>query len=1188
MRLTSIIFAISVTITGLLSAKPTTGQALRKTVSVEYYNTNAYAILHDLQLKLDVDFAFTDNLALERVMVKSLKVKGKKLEELLHRIFKDTGIGFTERSGAVTLFRQVAPGVIHGMVTDQQGLSLPGASIRVRELNLGTSTDGNGSYSLQVPPGSYSVEVSYVSYETQVRSRVSVQEGVKTKIDFVLSESREKLSEVVITGYATQIRDKSVASVAQLDNKELDRTASGNVMQAIQGKLAGVFVPVSSGQPGENPSIAIRGGTSLDGKGEPLVIIDGVFRTLNDINPNDIESVQVLKDAASTAVYGARGANGIIVITSKSGRLNAKPQITFRYQTGVETQARDYEYLNARDYLVLARNTWAAGKDVFNIQDKLYRSGNSATVPTYSVKGQYGKALYTPAYLENLVGVEGQEYVDNLLAKGWETIDDPVNPGNTIIFYDNRYQDIIWKTAKTQNYDVSLTGGTEKSNYYFSMGYVDQGGVFLGTSYKRFSGTGNMGFKVSDRFKLDGSFSYLWNDNKKVNTINYTLYRGAKITPLHRIYDDNGEPMIGESISVRYRPHELKYQDIEDNTEQITMRLAGDLTLARGLSYRPSVSFYINNYTSLYFERYFPGQSLERNKSHTVNSGRQFMTDQILQYDVQIADNHNLMLLLGANYTQGRNLDFMGSGQRSTTDYISTFTGDPAASLINGVNSANFSLASRYAEQATLSQFAQLSYDYRNRYLLSASLRHDGFSNFAKNNRFAMFPSVAAGWNVHEESFWNVPFLSKLKVRSSYGETGLSSLVNTDTYGGYSANVYASAGGVLRTSLPNPNLVWETTAMLDAGIETAILDNRFHLAFDFYNKVTRNRLASLPLSSETGFSAIKYNVGKMQNKGIELEVDANWIRHRDLRWNTRFSFAYNRPKVLELPDNGRTKNRIGGGTVYDVALGRDNEVGGYAEGERPHGVWAFKSNGIFATEEEAQASNVEDRMVTTVAMGKKKNAGDVNWADLNGDNIIDTKDAVFMGYKTPDKIGGMQNTVQYKGISLRIAVDFAMGHILSNGSLARSMGSVRAANDGAVSFALDERVWKEDGQQDAVYPRFSFGDTDYGYRNHVRRLASDVGTGIISTSDGSLHATDVDFYISKADFLAFREVSLKYAVPVQWLERIKVAALEFNAGVFNLGYLTRFNGLNPEVYTAFDAIGYPRPRQFVFGATIRF
>ncbi len=1083
---------------------------------------------------------------------------------------------------------------VSGVITDTKGLPLPGVTVLEEGTSNGTITNNDGIYSIKAGKNA----VLVFSFVGMTNQKIKVNQ--RSKIDIVLTEETIGLEEVVAVGYSTQSRKKVTSAISSVNKDELQNIPSVSPVQALQGKLAGVSVPVLSGQPGAAANIVIRGGTTLRAYGtthggadvsnrdssDPLVIVDGVFRSLKDINSDDIESIQIMKDAASTAIYGARGANGVIVVKTKSGKGAAgKAEVTFRYQHGIETPARQYDYLSGREYLALARKTMLRGIDNYNVNNYLYVSGNSATVPTFNTKGAYGTYKFTPAYIDNLVAVEGQDYVDNLLKNGWETMDDPANPGHTIIFKDSHYQDVLWNTAHTNNYNLGVSGSSETANYNISLGYVDQEGVFLGTGYKRFSAIANSGYKVNSKLSVNLNLSYLWDNNEYSDNVERDLVRGARVPSLNRLYNDDGTPNINEGNNPRNRLHQLYYQDDNVNNAQTTLRLSADWEILKDLHYRPSASMNIINYSRLYFEKYYPQQTSQRDKLSRQDQSNEIMTDHVIQYNHTFGNDHNVMVLGGFNYDRYRYFYVYGTSQRSATDYISTITGDPTSTIINGVVNPNLSAYSYFTETKSASFFAQANYDFANKYMFAASIRRDGFSNFAPQNRYALFPSLSAGWDVTKESFWKFKAINQFKLRTSWGETGSSNLSISDTYGTYSTSLYATASGLTRANIPNDKLLWETTEAADAGIDLGIFNSRINLVFDVYNKLTKNRLADLPLAAETGFSSIKYNVGSLRNRGFELELDAKIIDNKYFKWNSTFTFAFNRTVVVELPANGKDKNRINGGIVYDPKQGKDVWVGGYAEGERPLGLWAWKSNGIFATDEEAAASPIKDMLVPAANLGKVKHGGDVNWADLNGDNLINEKDMVFMGYRVPDKIGGLQNTFTYKGFTLRINMDYALGHVISDGELGRSMGQGRSSNEGAPRQALRSDTWQQQGDVGKKYPRFSFADYDIGFRNHLRFSSQSGYTGVgIDNSYG----VDNSIYYSKGDFLAFREISLAYNIPNTLCKKLFVKGIVLNTGLYNIGYLTAYKGFNPEQYKGYDEGGYPRPRQFTFGATINF
>lgn len=1087
---------------------------------------------------------------------------------------------------------------INGKVTDSTGAGIEKVSVKVKGTSTGTATSADGSFAIAVPSAKSTLVFSSVGFIPQ-----EVKAGSQTNLSISLQRASETLSDIVVIGYTQQSKTKITAAVSKLNPDELKNTSNPNPVQALQGKIAGVSIPITAGQPGAGATnIIIRGGTKLNVYGSglgnnngsavgasdgssPLVIIDGVFRSMNDINPDNIESLQVMKDAASTAIYGARGANGVIVIKTKGGKFNSKMNITLNHRTTWETQARDYDYLNAEQYLRLARTTVQNTFDRIDKNNLLNNGGFSAGTRVYTAQGQYGNNINLTALYDNIVAIEGQAYVDNLIAKGWQTMDDPINPGTKLLFADNHYQDMLWNTGISQNENVAINGGSERANYNVAVGYTDQKGVFVGTRYKRYDALGNFSFKATDNFKLDVMLNYQNVKPNYVDAYQNELVRGVRITPLIRTFKDDGNPTPGELYTVRNRFHTLKYDDVRTNTERLVSRVAGELTIIKGLHFKPSFSYVINDYTEMFMRKATPSNevqpSTQRQKTEYTNNSRQLMIDQVLQYDFNVAADHHFTTLAGFNFTRNTNNIISIGSQRATNDYIYTIN-EPSTTVINGVITTNVTnFGTSLGESRSASYFGQFNYDYKAKYLVSGALRYDGFSNFAPENKYAMFPSASVGWNIHRENFWNVGFMNALKLRASWGTAGSSDLSITDTYGGYSSTRYALGSGILRANLSNPNLRWESTETMDIAFDASLFKDRINLTVDFYNKLTKDRLASKPLPSESPFSSITFNNGVLRNRGVEVELGATVINTKAFTWRTNFSFAFNRTVITELPDNGREKNRQGGDLVYDPSKKELAEVGGFAEGERPYGLWAYNVIGVFATEAEAAAWNAtkKDNLASPQGIIAKKHAGDFIFDDVNNDGVIDTKDQVFMGYRNPDKIGGMQNTFTYKGISVRFTMDYAMGHIISNGALARSLGQGRAFNEGAPTEALGSEIWQKEGDMNKKYARFSFADYDFGQRNYLR--GSSLG-------NGGGYSSDVSTMIEKGDFLAFRELTISYDLPSTLLRKIHSTGLNVFASVYNLGYLTKYKGLNPEIYSGFDPGGYPRPRQFSLGATLKF
>ena len=1084
-----------------------------------------------------------------------------------------------------------------GRVTDAAGNGVADASVRVKGGTAGTTTGADGSFTLPVPSATTVLVVSMVGYA----DREVVAGGGPLAITLAAADAG--LAEVVVVGYTQQSRRKTTAAVSRLSSDDLSNRASPNPVQAMQGRLPGVSVPIMNGQPGAGATnIIIRGGTKLNvygtglgnsggnavGSAEntgPLVVVDGVFRSMDDINPDNIESFQVMKDAAATAIYGARGANGVIVITTRGGKYNQKMNVTVNHRTTWETQRDELDYLDAETYLKLARNT------VFNTADQLDKTGLlnnagfSAGTRLFTAKGQYGSHVYTTALYNNLVAIEGQAYVDNLLARGWKTIDDPINPGTKLIFADNNYQDLLWNTGLSQNTNVAVNGGSETANYNLSIGNTDQKGTFVGTRYRRLDVLGNFNFKMSKNARLEAMVNYQNVTPNYVQEFQNEITRATRVTPLLRTYRDDGRPHLGELYSTRNRFHTLYYDDLRVQTERFVTRLAGDITLLPGLHLKPAVSYLLQDY-SYQFQRDAtpsdePQPSTQRQKNYDNTDSRQLMADLILQYDPRLPGSHNLTVLGGFNFTRNTGRRSLLGSQRATNDYIFTIN-EPPTTVIAGLTVPNVTaFGTSLSESRSASYFGQANYDWDGRYMASAALRYDGFSNFAPANRYALFPSLSAGWNLHSEEWFRLKPVSQFKLRASWGQAGLSDLSLVDTYGGFSATQYAVNPGILRANLSNPNLVWETTETLDIAFDAGFLDNRITLTVDWYDKRTKDRLASKPLPSEAPFSSIRFNNGVLQNQGIEVELGATPVKTKDFTWRTTFLFAKNNQKILALPFNGREQNRQGGDQVWDPASKTLKWVGGFAEGERPFSYYAYQVLGVFSTNAEAAAwsAKTRDNLATPRGLTVGKKAGDFIFADLNSDGVIDTKDQVFMGYLTPNITGGFHNNFSWKGLTLRIGTDFALGHMISNGALARSMGTGRAFNEGAPAEALSPETWQKEGDVGKKYARFSFADADFGQRNYLRSSTLGGNNG---------YGSDVSTMISKGDFLALREITLAYDLPKNVSRKLRSTGVNIFASAFNLAYLTAYDGINPEVYTGFDALGYPRPRQIVLGANLKF
>ncbi len=1052
--------------------------------------------------------------------------------------------------------------VVTGVVTDNEGETLPGVSVVAKGTTLGTVTDVDGYFKINVPQETI-LTFSYVGFETQ-----DIKINKAQHLNVVLKVSTVELGEIVAIGYGSQSRETLTTAISKVTSEEFKNAPSANPLTQLQGKVAGLSLQISDGQPGANPQLFIRGGTSTSPEGDsPLIIVDGIVGGVNNIgqlNPEDIESMQVLKDAASTAIYGARAAYGIIIVTTKSGKYNAKPQVNVKYNLGRETLGKKYNFTTAREYIeVSRRNTM------------LYNTQNPNT---FLEGGTYGMSTGNPRnskntleFLDKYIQDYGQGYVQNLLDnEGWETMIDPVT-GKRLIFKETNYQDVTFQQAVKHDIDVNVSGGSDRLTYYSGIGYLDQEGIVTGTYTKNLTFLLNTAYKISDSFILDASANYQSRDYNSVGSYQNVLSRSVTMPFTYRLTYEDGLPAPGEGVnSFRNRNHEWYYRDQYKEAKRYNTTLRGGFTwyILPGLSFKPAVYHYIRETTDSSFEAYNEVQK-NRNASASMSRATETQYDGILNYKKNFLSKHNIDAMFGTSYLFNRNFSLNGSGYGAPTDNIKTLAATTKESQ---------ETTSAKSEDAMLSFFGRINYDYKMKYLFSASLRQDGSSKYARDNRWGLFPGVSAGWNIHSEPFWNSlkQHISTFKLRTSWGQAGNNELSISDTEGSYSPSYpYAGEVGILNNILANSTLKWETTTSFDIGADMGFFKNRLNLGLDVYQKITSDRLFSQSLDGTTGFSSIKSNYGSIMTRGFDLELAATPIKNKDFTWDINLTFSFYRSIAKNLPDNGNDKNRIGGAVIWDKEAQAYVMVGGTAEGERFGGRWAYHMIGVYATDEEAK-----DAPYDVDAGGRTKEGGDAIWEDVDENGIIDEKDLIFMGYIRPDRLGGFVNSFKYKNFGFRIVMDYALGHVIDNSFRGRSIGSARN-NNMTLTDVISDNIWKEQGDIASI-PKYSVrSDADYKIRNHLRS-STELSGG------GSGYKTNNSLYYKKGDFLALREISFTYTFPQKIAKKFFMSGLELNGGIYNIGYLTEYDGLMPEIYTGNDQGSYARPQQFNIGIQLTF
>ena len=570
-------------------------------------------------------------------------------------------------------------------------------------------------------------------------------------------------------------------------------------------------------------------------------------------------------------------------------------------------------------------------------------------------------------------------------------------------------------------------------------------------------------------------------------------------------------------------------------------------------------TYEVNSMNYTFWDAYWNGPRdyiTTRNANSDTYRWRQYQADAVFNYIKSINESHNFDITAGYAYYFRKESRLAASGRGASTDLVPTLN----------ASSVPVSVSSSITERAMQGVFARIGYDYKDKYLISVSARYDGASNLGKNNKWGFFPGVSLGWHVDKEKFWSFmpKDLMRLKLRASYGVNGnISGLSDYAAQGSYSVgSKYLGNAGIVMGAMENQDLSWEESRTFDIGADVSFFNNRLNFIFDYFNRITDNLLTNRTLPHSTGFGSIFTNLGRLQNRGIELEMRANILpTSSPVQWSLGLNASKVKNKILELPDNGTENNRIGGEFIWDAKLGKHTWQGGLQEGGRMGDLFAYKMLGVYSTDEEAQDPNEPIDNIITVP-DKTKYGGDVKWQDTDGNGVIDSKDRVYVGNIYPDWTGGINTSLSFKGFDLYCRLDFTLGHTIYN--FAKGFIDYNWQGDNNMSKDVVKYSWKEQGDQ-ASMPRF-YWHGDRGQQNAIR---------------GS------SMYHESGDFLAIREVSLSYTVPANVIQKIRLSGLRFTVTGNNLHYFTSYSGLNPEEGGQ-DNGRYAMPRSVIFSANISF
>ena len=1063
-------------------------------VSIRMNNVKLDKILNEIENQTDYLFIYNNQVDINKIT--SVKVKNEAVAQVLDKILSGTGINY-ELEGTHIILTTEAIKDLHaqqqaktvtGTVTDVSGEPIIGANIRIKGTTTGTITDIDGNFSIEAEPQSV-IEVSYIGYLTQ-ETVINNQKSIR----FLLKEDTKTLDEVVVIGYGVQKKADLTGSVANINTEKLNTQSNANIGQALQGKIAGVDIVSQGGAPGSGTRIMVRGIGTLN-NASPLYIVDGMYmNSIDHINPNDIASIDVLKDASSAAIYGSRAANGVIIVTTKEGsNTEGKPIIDLSVNLGISTASKFLDMLDAKGW---------------------------AEVTTIA---------------RQAIGKPALDMATDLANKP-----------------DNDWQDIMFRPALMQNYNLSVKGGGKYSTYYTGLGYFNQDGIVKGTNYQRYNIQSKNDYKrgiFSAGTNLIISFSH----DKPL----HQELRGGMIgtilqsVPTLEKYDDTREGGYGGTYGdVVNIPHPLAI--IDDNimdryneNVKIFANLYAQIELFKGLKYKLNLTpdFSFERYKN-YLNKYDFGLATNSITQLTERQRRRrnILVENLLTFDRTFGE-HKISALAGYTYQDSRfrHIQAYGEGLPQGLEEID-------AATTNRSNEGNS------WRSVLTSILGRVFYSYQNKYLFTATIRRDGSSKFGKNNRYGYFPSFSLGWNVAEEKFMeNVHWLDQLKLRGGYGVLGNQEIDNYQ----YSSTITTGInypdgnGGLLQGAFPknfaNPDIKWEETAMTNVGIDFMAFNNRLSLTADYYVKNTKDILLTVPIPiSSGGANDPIRNAGKIRNNGFEFNLGWMDQPNPDISYGINLIGSFNKNKVIAM---GSESGSIKGGSTNQNITTSETKAG-YPIG----GYWLISTAGYFNSQEEVDAYAKDGKKIQPAA-----EPGDIKFVDANNDGVINDDDRVFQGSPFPDFTFALNGNMRYKNFDLSIGLQGVLGNKIYNATRQTLEDVTKGSN--FLASCLD--YWTPENKN-ASHPRLTWDDPNRNTR------------------------AESDRYLENGSYLRLRSVQLGYTFPQTWFKgAIQHARVYINAE--NLFTITSYSGYSPDVnadnanYRGFDNFIYPTNRTFMLG-----
>ncbi len=1049
---------------------------------------------------------------------------------------------------------------ISGTVTDKSGEPVIGASVLVDGTSNGTITDLNGKFRLTQVPGNGKIKVSYIGYISQ-----TLPVSGKTDFSIQLAEDQQTLDEVVVIGYGSVKKSTLTSAVSKMDSKGIENRSLARAESALQGQLAGVSVRNTTGEPGADMQIRVRGAASVNAKSDPLYVVDGTpMTTLSGISPADIESVEVLKDASSSAIYGSRGSNGVVIVTTKKGK-SGKPKISFNASYGVQSLEKKMDVLSASEWMEF-RLRWNDAKYLMDAKSKGITGASINDTNEIRLKNM-GIAANSASANQYTFDERWFNYLgDNMKSTHTYT---PNSEALSLL----DWQDNFYRSAAIQDYSVNVSGGTENTSYLFSGGYLNQEGLATGTDYERFSFRTNVESKINNYLaagillaptyiKRNGSGLANGKDSRSHGVLSSTPVSEPEVGYMTNVEPNDRYFWAGSTSSPTF------YMQKNVRADEM-VRMMGNafvrLTPLEGLRVElsGSVNYYdyerANYVYSSTGSTWASGEGQNSSGGHETERRWSTLLQGLVNYD-RAFGKHGVSLMAGTSREQ------TNSGFSTNQTFNKPFPND---AVIYSFDGSKVAVGTDKVTESTPSRlvsfFGRAQYNFDERYMLSGSLRYDGGSVFGTNNKWGFFPAFSGGWVVSKEKFYqnlNLSWLSTLKLRASYGATGNNDISYTAAYPTLTSVKYAGMSGYNANSLGNADLGWEKTHSTDLAVDFGFLDNRIQLSLDWYTKTTKDLLYKVPSLGVSGFTTVWGNLGNIKNEGFEVELNTRNLTGA-FKWDTSFNLSYNKNEVVSIG--------IDNTPVYS-GMDANNPTNVLMVGKPINTFYMYEAIGVWKTQQEIDDYSAAHGGKKVTFQGGTIVPGDIRYKDVNDDGVFDKdNDREYLGNPTPKFSYGMTNTFSYKNFDLSVLLT------------AQSGGKIY----GIIGRAIDRPGMGAASNVMGCWRNAWWSETEQGNGKTPYIMSSTTGTTLDSR------------WLYSSDYLRIKNITLGYKLPIS---QKYISYARVYASVENLvKWDNYYGGYSPEAANngqsdapggsgalGLDYSGYPIPRIVTFGVNITF